>query len=103
MFGAVELFRLGLLVHRCCNAPQKEDRRVEGRLGWLPCLVEALRSRSRRDRTCYSTWRKLGRKPGLFGSFRDLSASGRTCYNTWRKLEWGPGPVEAFRGGVQVA
>ena len=88
MFAAVELLRLGLLVHRCWNAPQKEDRRVGGRLGWQPCLVEAFRGCGTGGRTCYSTWKKLGWKPGLFKALGDQSASGMTCYNTWRKLEF---------------
>ena len=40
--------------------------------------MEAFRGCSGGDRTCYSTWRKLGRKPGLFEAFRDLSASGQS-------------------------
>ena len=61
MFGAVELFRLELLVlHRCCNPQQREGMRGGGRLGWGPGLVEAFRACGAGGRTCYSTWRKLG-------------------------------------------
>ena len=44
MFEAVELFGLGLLVHRCCNPPQKEDKRgggcwVSDQVLWKPSSV----------------------------------------------------------------
>ena len=34
LFGGFELFRLGLLVHSCCNTLQEEDRREGGKLRW---------------------------------------------------------------------
>ena len=44
MFGGVELFILGLLVHSCCKPPKEEDRRGEGSWGsdqalWKPSGV----------------------------------------------------------------
>ena len=44
VFGGVELFRLGLLVHSCCNPQKEEDRRGEGSWGsdqvlWKPSGV----------------------------------------------------------------